>query len=343
MNMMGKSGAAKPSWRLIVKKFEKPSLPRSLGQIANTILPYFATLFVMYLMLDVSYWITLALAVPAAGFLIRIFIIFHDCGHGSFFPSKRANQIFRFLTGALTYTPSYNWTHKHAIHHATAGDLDHRGSGDVWTLTVQEYLALPRARRLWYRIYRNPIFMFGVGPLYLLLISYRFWQPQDGARERWSTIRMNLVMAGVVVVMSLTIGFKAFLMIQLPVVFIGYAAGVWLFYVQHQFEGTYWERHDKWSYLREALEGSSFYKLPTMLQWFTGSIGFHHIHHLSPRIPNYNLKRCHDSDPMFQDVKQITLWSSLKSLTYRLWDEDRKKLVGFSYVSIFLRKQAARS
>jgi omega-6 fatty acid desaturase (delta-12 desaturase) len=340
MNVSIETQNDRQSWRKVVAKYEKPNLSRSLRQLANTLIPYFALLCVMYLALDVSYWITLALAVPAAGFLIRSFIIFHDCGHNSFFNSRRANRILGFFVGLLIYTPSYYWTHQHAIHHATAGDLDHRGVGDVWTLTVQEYLALPRWKKVWYRIYRNPLVLFGMIPLYLFIVHYRYWRPGDNAHARWSTVRTNLAVVGIFVTAALTIGIKAYLMIQMPILFFATSVGVWLFYVQHQFENTYWERHGEWSYVRHALEGSSFYKLPRILQWFTGNIGFHHVHHLSPRIPNYNLQKCHESHPMFQKVKYITLWSSLKALGYRLWDEDRKKLVGFSYVPAYRAKQA---
>ena len=241
----------------------------------------------------------------------------------------------------MTFIPSYYWSHQHAKHHATAGDLDHRGSGDVWTLTVQEYLALSRFKRICYRVYRNPVFLFGVAPLYLFLVHHRYWRSHDNSRARWSTIHTNLAVLAIVVIASLTIGFKAYLMIQLPIMVIAGGAGVWLFYVQHQFENTYWERHDKWDYVRHALEGSSFYKLPGILQWFSGNIGFHHVHHLSPRIPNYNLQACHKSHAMFKAVKHVTLWASFKCLGYRLWDEDRKKLVGFSYVAVYLAKQTA--
>jgi omega-6 fatty acid desaturase (delta-12 desaturase) len=314
-------------------------LPRSLRQIANTIIPYFAILYLMYLSLDVSYWITLALSLPAAGFLTRSFIIFHDCGHGSFFKSRKANRIFGFFAALLTYMPSYFWSHQHAKHHATAGDLDHRGDGDVWTLTVQEYLDLPAWQRLKYRVYRNPFFLFGLAPLYLFFVHYRYWRPGDNMRVRWSAMQTNVVLAGIVTLLCLTIGVKAYLMIQLPVMLFAGSAGIWLFYVQHQFENTYWERHEEWSFERHALEGSSFYKLPRVLQWFSGNIGFHHVHHLSPRIPNYNLQKCHESHPMFRKVKHVTLWTSFKALGYRLWDEERKKLVGFSYVSEYLQKQ----
>ncbi|MFQ5512270.1 MAG: fatty acid desaturase [Candidatus Krumholzibacteriia bacterium] len=337
------SNGGRRSWRNVVAKYEAPSLARSLGQIANTIIPYFALLYVMYLALDVSYWVTLGLAIPAAGFLTRSFIIVHDCGHGSFFKSMKANRLLGFCTALLTFLPSYYWSHEHAKHHAHAGDLDRRGGGDIWTLTVQEYVALSRRKQIWYRIYRNPFFLFGLAPLYVFFINYRYWRPGDSPRARWSTVRTNLALVGIVVAASLIIGIKAYLMIQLPIMIVAGSAGVWLFYVQHQFENTYWARHGEWDYVRHALEGSSFYKLPRVLQWFSGNIGFHHVHHLSPRIPNYNLQKCHESHPMFQAAKHITVWSSLKSLGYRLWDEERKKLVGFSYVSVYLARQATLS
>jgi omega-6 fatty acid desaturase (delta-12 desaturase) len=297
-------------------------------------------MYLMFLTLGISYWITLGLAFPAAGFLVRSFIIFHDCGHRSFFRSRRANRILAFFTALLTFTPSYYWSHQHARHHATSGNLDRRGVGDMWTLTVDEYLSLSRWMRFRYRIYRNPFFLFTVAPLYLFFIQYRFWGPGDNSHARWSAVRTNLALAVIVTVASLTIGIKAYLMIQLPIMIIAITFGVWLFYVQHQFEDTYWDRQGEWNFVRQALEGASFYKLPRILQWFSGNIGFHHIHHLSPRIPNYNLQRCHESHPMFLTVKPITLWSSMKSLGYRLWDEERKKLVGFSYIPIYLAKKS---
>ncbi len=293
----------------------------------------------MYFVMDVSYWITLALAFPAAGFLTRSFIISHDCGHGSFFRSRKANRILGFFAALLTFVPSYYWSHQHAKHHASAGDLDNRGAGDIWTLTVQEYLELPRWKRLWYRLYRNPFFLFSVAPAFLFFVQYRYWFPGDNKRARWSTIRTNLAIAAILTAAHFTIGIKAYLLVQIPVIVVAGAVGVWLFYVQHQFENTYWERHENWDYVRQALDGSSFYKLPRIFQWFSGNIGFHHIHHLSPRIPNYYLQECHESHPMFQAVPHITLWTSMKSLGYRLWDEEHKKLVGFSYVSHYLARQ----
>ncbi len=327
------SASKKVSWQQVVAKYDNPDLRRSVWQVFNSFVPYFILWYVMYRSLAVSYWITLALSVLAAGFLVRIFIIFHDCGHGAFFKSQKASDVLGFIAGVLTFTPYYSWRHEHAMHHATAGDLDRRGVGDIWTLTVKEYLGLSPRKRLAYRIYRNPLVMFGIGSFFLFLIYYRFPRRAVGKRERHSVHWTNLALAGIVAVMSVTIGIKAFVLVQLPITVIASAAGVWVFYVHHQFEGVYWEHHDKWDYVTAALQGSSFYKLPKVLQWVTGNIGFHHVHHLAPRIPNYYLERCHEEDPIFQEVKPITLLASLKLLTLRLWDEDRRQLVRFGHIN----------
>jgi omega-6 fatty acid desaturase (delta-12 desaturase) len=304
-------------------------LRKSLWQVLNSLVPYLCLSGLMIWTLDVSYWLTLALAVPAAGFMVRIFIIFHDCGHGSFFKSQRANHLVGFITGVLTFTPYHHWRHKHALHHATSGDLDGRGTGDIWTLTVQEYVEAPRWKRIAYRVFRNPFVLFVIAPLYLFLIHQRIPSRGVGRRERLSVHATNAVLLLIAVVAHLTIGIKAYLMIQLPVMTITGTLGLWLFYVQHQFEGVYWQRRKEWGFVEAALNGSSFYKLPRILQWFSGNIGFHHVHHLSPRIPNYNLEPCHRADPLFRGVKPITLLSSLRSFTYRLWDEQRGRLVGY--------------
>ena len=318
------------AWRAAVAPFQKADTRRSVWQLINSAVPYAILLILMYFSLAVSYWLTLALAVFASGFMVRLFIIFHDAGHGSFFNSQRANDVTGIITGIVTFTPYYAWRHSHAIHHATSGDLDRRGVGDVWTMTVAEYVAAPRLKRAVYRFFRFPLVTIGLGPLFMFLISHRLYDVSTtGAREKHSVVYTNLALLLIVVVAALTIGLDKYILIQLPIVWIGGAAGVWMFYVQHQFEGMVWERHDKWNYVEAALEGSSFYKLPKVLQWFTGNIGFHHIHHLSPRIPNYYLEQCHKSDPLFQAVNPLTLRSSLKSLSLRLWDEQQQRLVGF--------------
>ena len=334
--------ADKAAWKDIVTKYQQPSTARALWQIVNTLVPYAALWYLMYRSLAVSWWLTVPLAVLAGGFVVRIFIIFHDCGHGSFFKSRRANDIVGFIAGVLTFTPYYHWRWEHAIHHASSGHLDKRGTGDVWTMTVQEYLESSRWKRFAYRLARNPFVLFVLAPLFLFVVLQRFPAPKANPRERHSVWWMNLAILGLVVGLSWIFGLGAYLLIQLTVTMVAGAAGVWMFYVQHQFEDVYWERGDDWDFTAAALQGSSFYKLPRILQWFSGNIGFHHIHHLSPRIPNYNLQRCHEADPLFQQVKPITFFSSLKSLTFRLWDEKRKKLVGYQHMRQVRKEQKER-
>lgn len=317
------------NWKQIVAAYQRPATHRALWQIVNTVATYALAWLAMYWSLGVSYWLTAGLAVLSAGLLVRIFIIFHDCGHGSFFASKRANDILGFITGFLTFTPYYHWRWEHALHHATAGDLDRRGVGDVWTMTVEEYLKAPWRKRLEYRLARNPVILFLIAPLILFLFVNRVSNRKAGRKERISVYATNVAILLMVFGMSWLMGWKAYLILQVGIMGIASAVGVWLFYVQHQFEGVYWERQENWDYFSAAIQGSSFYKLPKVLQWFSGNIGFHHIHHLSPRIPNYNLERCHKAEPLFQTVKPITLLSSLKSFKYRLWDEKNRRLVGY--------------
>jgi len=329
--MSTKADRTATDWRAAVAPFQQADTRRSVWQLINSLGPYFVLLILMYFSLAVSYWLTLALAVLAAGFMVRVFIIFHDAGHGSFFNSQRANDVTGILTGVITLTPYYAWRHSHAIHHATSGDLDRRGVGDVWTMTVDEYVAAPWSKRAAYRIFRFPLMTIGLGPLFMFLFSHRFYDVSTtDAREKHSVVYTNLALLAILVVAALTIGLDKYILIQLPVIWIGGAAGVWMFYVQHQFEGMVWEHHDQWNYVTAALQGSSFYKLPRLLQWFTGNIGFHHIHHLSPRIANYNLEACHKSSPLFQVVPPLTVRASLKSLSLRLWDERSHRLVGFN-------------
>jgi omega-6 fatty acid desaturase (delta-12 desaturase) len=327
------------AWKAIVIRYQKPSTSRALWQMVNTLGPYLGLWYFMYLSVPMSWWLTLPLAILAGAFLVRLFIIFHDCGHGSFFKSRKANNILGFITGVLTFTPYFHWRGEHALHHATSGDLDRRGTGDLWTLTVQEYLESSRWKRFAYRLARNPVVLFVLAPLYLFLIKHRFPFGQGSRRERYSVYWTNLAVLGMATGLSWIFGLKAYLLIQLVVMMVAGVAGVWLFYVQHQFDGVYWERGQDWDYTAAALQGSSFYKLPGVLQWFSGNIGFHHIHHLSPRIPNYNLERCHRAHPLFHNVKPITFFSSLKSLTFRLWDERRRKLVGYRHLRISRRQQ----
>ena len=329
----------KAAWSAIVARYQHSSITRALWQLATTLIPYFLLWYVMYHAMEISLWLTIPLAVLAGGFLMRLFIIFHDCGHGSYFSSRRANDIVGFIMGALTYTPYEHWRWQHAIHHGTAGHLDKRGTGDIWTMTVQEYLEASRWRRFAYGLSRNPLVLFVLAPLYLVLINHRCSSPGAGPRQRRSVWWTNLVFVGAVVSMSWIFGFGPYLLIQSTIMLVAGAAGIWLFYVQHQFEDAYWERGDDWDYTAAALRGSSFYKLPRVLQWFSANIGFHHIHHLSPRIPNYNLQKCHDGERFFQQVKPITLWASLQCLTFHFWDERSRKLVGYAHVRRIRREQ----
>ncbi len=341
--MLGESDRAKaqeskPHWYQTTSKYAQPSLRKAVWQVLNTFVPYFAiwALMIHLVREGYPYSITLALAVVAAALLVRIFILFHDCCHGSFFASRRANIILGYISGILAFTPYDDWRRSHIRHHTTSGDLDRRGVGDVWTMTVEEYLTAPTRKRLAYRIVRNPLVLFGLGPTYKFFIAKRF--SQKGARkpERRSVMITNLAIAAIIGVASVTIGVQAYLAIQLPIMLIAGTIGLWLFYVQHQFERVYWARHEAWDPMRAALEGSSYYKLPKVLQWFTGNIGLHHVHHVHPRIPNYHLQQCHDDIPALQAVAPLTLRRSLRSLWMNLWDEKQQKMVGFRSLKALL-------
>jgi len=324
-------------WQPIVAKYQFPDVWRSVWQIANTLIPFSVLWYAMYRSLAVSYWLTLLLAVPTAGFLVRAFIIFHDCCHGSFFKTAKANDRLGLMLGVLTLTPYYRWKHEHGIHHATSGDLDRRGTGDVWTMTVEEYLAAPWWKRIAYRLMRNPFILFTVGAFLLFAVAQRVAPPSASRRELNSVIWTDLAIAAMFGWLMLMVGWKAVLLIELPVWLITSSVGVWLFYVQHNFDPTYWERHDKWEFFKAGMDGSSFYKLPKILQWFSGNIGFHHIHHLSPKIPNYKLEQCHRENTLFQ-IEPLTFRESFKGLFYRLWDEKRGRLVGFGALKQYRRK-----
>ena len=318
----------KSQWRPVVARYAQPDLWRSIWQMVNTLIPYCTLFYLSMRSLEVSFWLTLPLSILTAGFMVRTFIIFHDCGHGSFFKSQTANTWLGRITGLLTFTPYYRWKHDHAVHHATAGDLDRRGKGDVYTMTVKEYLAAPWWKRFGYRVMRHPIFMFIFGSVIVFVAAQRV-PPRRGKREIASVWWTNLALAILITTMSLTFGWKAYMLVQFLVILFGASVGIWLFYVQHNFEGVYWARREHWDYFKASMQGSSFYKLPAVLNWFTGNIGYHHIHHLGAKIPNYNLPKAFRENPIFH-VEPLTLWSSFKSLTLRLYDEKTRKLVGWS-------------
>jgi len=331
----------KLSWQKIVAPYQVSVVRRSVSQIITSFGPYLILWYLMYRSLEVSYWLTLALGVLAAGFLMRIFIILHDCGHGSFFKSNKANNILGSIAGIFALTPFYQWRHNHAQHHATSGDLDRRATFDVpLTYTVKEYMALPGWKKALYRAYRHPIGMFVFTPSLLFIVMQRFSAPGSGRRERWSVAFTNLAILALVMVLGYFGGFGKILSVQLPITIIGGTIGVWLFYVQHQFENTYWEHKAEWDFAEAALQGASYFKMPRVLQWFSGNIGLHHVHHLSSRIPNYALQACHDENPELQKVSTITLLSSLKCISLRLWDEETQRLVSFAFLK---RRQAAQA
>lgn len=340
--MVDKQGVSgRPAWRQAVAPFEHSDTIRSCAQLANTLIPFFGLFYLMYRCLEISYGLTLALAVPTALFWVRMFVLFHDCTHRSLFPSAAANTVVGSFLGFLTLTPYFQWRSGHGLHHGSIGNLDRRSSADVWTMTVQEYLDAPLFTRLAYRVFRNPFFLLVLAPIFKMTVWDRIPNRHSGKRERWSVHATNLALLGVLAVVYLTVGFKPFFQVTLPPMLLGYSLGIWMFYVQHNFEDTYWERQSDWDYATAALHGSSFYRLPPVLQWFTANIGYHHLHHLSPRIPNYRLQECHEKNPLFQEVPELTLGESLKCLSYRLWDEDCKHLVGWDYVKIYQARQAA--
>ncbi len=324
----------KAAWSTLVAKYQAANPWQSIWQVVNTLIPFGLLWYLMYLSLAYSYWFTLGLALPAAGFLVRIFIIQHDCGHGSFFKSRKANDFLGSICGVLTFTPYHYWRKSHAIHHASSGSLEDRGIGDIYTMTVQEYLQQSKWGRLKYRLYRHPLLLFVLAPTFLFIVLHRlpFAESKSWRRERASVHWTNLAIAAVVISLSFVIGLKSFLLIQLPIIILAATIGTWMFYIQHQFEDTYYAHGDNWDYTLAALQGSSYYQLPKVLQWFTGNIGFHHIHHLSPRIPNYRLQKCHEENQVFQQVVVLTLWTSLQSIFLSLWDEEQNKLVGFRHL-----------
>lgn len=325
------SAAPSPEWSRALSRYEKPDPRKASGQLLNTLLPYALLWAAMIWMLraGLPYWSILPLIVVSAGLLVRIFIIFHDCCHGSFFASKTANRILGYLTGLLAFTPYEAWQHPHNRHHATTGDLDRRGGGDVWTMTVAEYETAPWPTRLGYRFYRNPLMLFVVIPTLLFLVGQRFPRKGAGPRERRSALWTNLGLTAILGLAHFTIGLPAYLSIQLPIIAITASVGVWLFYVQHQYEDFYWSRHPEWDPARAALEGSSYYQLPRVLEWFTGNIGYHYLHHLRPRIPNYRLRECAAGMPVVPGTAPLTMRGSLQSMFLHLWDEAENKLVRF--------------
>ncbi len=316
-------------WRKAVTPYEHSERWRANWQLADTLIPYAALWVALYSSLRISYWLTLALAVLAAGFMVRLFIFFHDCGHRSFYTSRKANAALGYFLGVLVFEPCDLWWDEHNIHHASAGNLDKRGVGDIPTLTAQEYLRASPWTRLKYRLERHLLTLLLIGAPFVFIVLNRFPSKRADKKERRSVHLTNLGIAVVAAILCYLMGWKAYLEIQLPIIVFGSAAGMWLFYVQHQFEGVYWRRTNEWRYENVALLGSSYYHLPAVLRWFTGNIGFHHVHHLSARIPNYLLQRCHDENPLFHRVTRLTMIGSLCCIPLRVWDEQNRQLISF--------------
>ncbi len=320
------------SWTQILLRYREPSLWRSVAELAISFAPLAALWAAMWVAYSFGFWwLTLLLAVPAAGFLVRLFMIQHDCGHGAFFRHRLANDWIGRVLGVLTLTPYDFWRRSHAIHHATSGSLERRGIGDVDTLTVREYLALSRWGRLRYRLYRHPAIMFGVGPAYLFILRHRL--PIGFMRGGWtpwlSTMATNAAAGAIVAVLIWLIGVGPFLLVHLPIMLLAATIGVWLFYVQHQFEQTMWATNETWNLQEAALHGSSYYVLPGILRWFSANIGIHHVHHLCSRIPYYRLPRVLKDNPELGNVGRLTLWDSIKCVRLALWDERAQRLISF--------------
>ncbi|HEY5982323.1 MAG TPA: fatty acid desaturase [Anaerolineales bacterium] len=322
---MNQSTMGNTDWKKIVAAYARPDLRKAIWQAANTLIPYFVLFYLALRSVEISLWITVPLCILASGFLVRAFIIFHDCGHGSFFKSQKANDWMGIVTGLLTFTAYQRWKHEHAIHHATAGDLDRRGVGDVYTMTAEEFVKAKWYIKVAYAVMRDPVAMFLIGSPLMFVLMERL-PLAKGTRERTSVWWTNLAVVLLVLAMGFGFGWRAYLIVQGITLYLGSIVGVWMFYVQHQFQGVYWRRHAEWNYLQASLEGSSFYKLPRLLQWFTGNIGFHQVHHLSARIPSYNLERAYRENPLFH-VKPLTFLSSLECLKWRVYDEANRRMV----------------
>ena len=316
-------------WQSEIIKYARPDLRKSIWQIINSVIPYLFMWYLMYKSIAYPYWVTLLLSFAAIGFLIRIFIIFHDCGHRSYFKSKKANTVVGMILGLLVFTPFHKWHQQHKVHHQTSANLDKRGIGDVWTMTLDEYNDASPGERFMYRAFRNPWIMFTLGPLFVVFITNRSTNKKMTKQEKQNVYFTNIMLLAVSVVISLIIGLREYLLIQLPIVLIAHSIGIWLFFIQHQFEDVVWERENRWNYKISAIEGSSFLKLPRVFQWFTGNIGYHHVHHLSSKIPNYNLEKCHKEVEMFRDVRPIILLSTFRALNLGLWDEANRKMITF--------------
>ncbi len=318
-------------WNSVLKPYWGPDTAASVRQLLASAIPFAVLWYATLRSLEVGYWLTLLLALPTAGFMMRLFMIQHDCGHGSFFRSRAARQWVGRVIGVLLLTPYDYWKRTHAYHHAHSGDLDFRGFGDIDTFTVREYLAWPWYRRLRYRLYRHPLVLFVLGPIFIFLLKHRFpWDVPARWRRAWRGVFWtNLALLGVVLLLGELIGYRRLLLTHAPVQLFSSTAGIWMFYVQHQFERTYWDRHEDWDYYDASLYGSSYLNLPAPLRWISANIGFHHVHHMSMRIPNYKLRRAHEENEEFHVVREVRIRDTMRLVGLALWDEERRRLVRF--------------
>ena len=331
----------KPEFYKSLRTFAQPDNKKSIIQLANTIIPYLFIFALMCWLLknEYSYWLVFLLAIINAGFLIRSFIIFHDCTHRSFLKSRTLCKIIGHFCGLFTFTPFHEWQYAHKKHHATSSNLDKRGLGAIWLMTVNEYYSSSKSIKFWYRLYRNPVFLFIVAPVFEFILIQRIPRKFKWNKEMFSHIITTGMMVIIIILARMTIGIKIFLLVQLPIICIGGSAGIFLFYTQHQFPNSYWSRDNEWDPFKASMDGASFYKLPGLLRWFTGSIGYHHVHHLHPAIPNYNLKRCYDEVTDIQKTTPLTFTAAFRNIFLKLYDEETKELVTYRKAKELVKKR----
>lgn len=313
-----------------IKPYAKPSNARAILQMINTLIPFTMLIVAMYYMIqfNIPYIFVVVVSIVPALFLVRVFIMFHDCTHKSFVTSNKAMIVLGHIFGILTFTPFFKWQRDHIIHHRTVGHLEKRGIGDVWMMTTDEYEQASFFGKLGYRLYRNPFILFFIGPIFLFLVGQRF--PTTNTKKVWiSTMITNLGILGIILAVTFTIGIQYYLLIQLPIIFFASISGVWLFYIQHQYEDVYWERSMRWKAMDAALEGASVYRLPLVLEWFTGAIGYHNVHHLNPRVPNYRLRKAYDAIPDLQESFVVTFFRSFKLALLCFYDEKKKVMISY--------------